>query len=470
MTIEKQLKAIFNIPDDVQTTPVAMAIEFESLMKRLEIKQKYVKELYDKYLAEADVIESEHANRTISALTGISELGFSDKCTKALSRKGIIKLGDLREITRLALEEDKCIGSDNVDRLDKIIAPLELRYKTTEDYQAVGDDVIDDSALENADKKLNKALNKSDKEVEQEIKERVAQEVEEFKDNFKDSMCADCSYRLASSDCSEEDCIKAESEAPDEIEADVEPSTINTVDTEEELENQKEELDYADAISDMFEEDDNSFIENDLADYVDGDIENSEFYDDDEEKDEEAVSEEDTAVEEKAKAEEDAIFSQVADLIDIDGEEPRSHGNKRYYRITPSYHDPNIPFRQGPIEDYYEDSEEGRRQMEEDKVAAENSELEKSFERFRQAIAKPSESPLLKAMAKIKKEKEKEQATRDLLDGVKTEDKERNERLEREMERLERTYGPGEDFYTGINEEVDVSDDDFDEYSDGDLF
>lgn len=456
MTIEKQLKAIFNIPEDVQTTPVAMAIEFESLMKRLEIKQKYVKDLYDKYLAEADAIESEHSNRTISALTGISELGFSDKCTKALSRKGITKLGDLRDVTRAALEDDKCIGSDNVDRLDKIIAPLDFGYKINEDYQNVGEDVIDDSSLENADKKLNRVLNKSDKEVEQEIKERVAQEVEEFKDNFKDSMCADCSYRLASPECSEENCIKTEGEETEKTT--VESSSSDTTEIEENSDREEtDEIDYADAVSDMFdnEEEVNSSENKEIDDSDVEGVENSEFYDEEDEKTEEAVAEDISTEESVEKAEEDSIFSQVADLIDIEGEEPRSHGSKKYYGMTPTDDGQDIPFYQG--------SEE-REQTEEE------NRLMKSFEEFRKAKGKPSGSPLLKAMAKIRKEKNKEQAARDLIDGVKTEDKERNERLEKEMERLERTYGPGEDIYTGINEEVDVSDDDFDEYSDGELF
>lgn len=197
MTVETQLKALFNIPDNVQATPAAMAIEFESLMARLEIKQKYVKNLYEQYLAEADSIEAAYGGRTICANTGIAELGFSDKCTNALLKKGVNKLGDLAEVSRRALVKEKTIGGDNVARLDRIIGAAGISYKVVEEYQDAGEDVVDDSILEENDKGLRNNLAASDREIEKEIKERVAQEVEDFKTSYKDAMCDDCSYRRA---------------------------------------------------------------------------------------------------------------------------------------------------------------------------------------------------------------------------------------------------------------------------------
>lgn len=580
MTVEKQLKAIFNIPEDVQTTPVAMAIEFESLMKRLEIKQKYVKELYDKYIAQADIIESEHENRTISILTGISELGFSDKCTKALSRKGVLKLGDLREVTRAALMDDKCIGSDNVDRLDKIIAPLELRYKINEDFQEVGDDVIDDSNLENADKGLNRALNRSDKEVEEAVKERVAQEMEEFKETFKDSMCADCAYRLSASDCSKEECVKNE-ETVEENETETKEASADTAEysdvfgpssennaekaedtsepvkedapetaveesvetseptkSEEKPAEEKRDLDYADAIYAVIDtytpdkkeperketvtaeaepepetpaeteepaettvpetvnEEEKSadssleiVTEQELENSSEETAEPSEAENAAEAGDETAPAEETpvaaTDVAEEAKPEEkpsdtpadpveqaveDAVFKQVEDFIDIEGGKNKE---TKFYGMQGKVDDnPDLPFFQGPIEDYYPDTEEGREQMRKD-----TEEREKALEpvrKFAKTKEKSSQSPLLKAMAKIRKEKKKEQAVKDRIDGVKTEDTESREIIEKDIKRLEKAHArrvelEGET-YTGVNEEVDVSDDDFSEFSDSELF
>ena len=195
MTVEKQLKAIFNIPENVQATPVSMAIEYESMIQRLEIKQRHLKALYEKYLAEQAVEEAEHSGRTVAAVTRIDELGFSEKCTRALQKKNITKLSDLSEVSRSSLLADKTIGSENVARLDRIIAPLGIMFKYTEDYQSVGEDVIDDSSLEDTDSTLRSALSLSDKEVEERVQKRVAEEMEDFKANYEASKCDDCAYR-----------------------------------------------------------------------------------------------------------------------------------------------------------------------------------------------------------------------------------------------------------------------------------
>lgn len=195
MTVEKQLKAIFNIPENVQATPVSMAIEYESMMQRLEIKQKHLKSLYDRYLAEQAAEESEHSGRTVTSVTCIEELGFSEKCTKALQKKNITKLSDLSGVSRTALLNDKAVGSENVARLERIIAPLGIMFKYVEDYQDVRENVIDDASIESSDNNLRAALALSDREVEERVQKRVAEEMEDFKANYETSKCDDCTYR-----------------------------------------------------------------------------------------------------------------------------------------------------------------------------------------------------------------------------------------------------------------------------------
>ena len=405
MTVEKQLKALFNIPDNVQATPAAMAIEFESLMARLEIKQKYVKELYEKYLAEADTIEAAYGGRTVTANTGIAELGFSDKCTNALLRKGINKLGDLTEVSRMSLVREKTIGGDNVARLDRIIGPVGISYKIVEEYQDAGEGVVDDSILEENDRGLRNDLVASDKQIEEEIKERVAQEVEDFKASYKDSMCDDCSYRRAADETpavveeSEEDsaednrtacyncneticaetgvCVRDQNsikpienaeESFDEDYEDVENETFigencensaESTDKTEENANvppvepqsspfpsQEEPSDNTDFLSFLNTEDLSPIITHDEAaeDYNvalddsfthETSVENSSEYDNDinqfldDLEDEPVEPQNENNPEAFEKSNEEEVFSQIADLIDVEGYEPTVEGEEQ---------------------------------------------------------------------------------------------------------------------------------------------
>ena len=137
MTTEQELRAVFNVPAEVSTTPVAMAIEYETLMYRLKLKEKYLEELYKKYLEEQ---EQEKSSNTISKFTRVTELGFSDKANATLKKLGINTLEDFEKVTRAEMEKNKAIGDDNTRRIARIIEPIGVHFSNTPKIQTNSDE------------------------------------------------------------------------------------------------------------------------------------------------------------------------------------------------------------------------------------------------------------------------------------------------------------------------------------------
>lgn len=178
MTVEQQVRAFFNIPENKILTPIGVTIEYESMMARLNIKMRELERLYSTYMdtVEKDVLLEK--GKTVCALTKISELGFAEKCVKSFEKHGITRLGDVRKVNRKTLEVEKYIGADNVTRLDRIIAPLDLHYSIENNYQETGDDPIDDTVIdENAEKSVKNELAAMSDAVKSELMDAIKAEI-----------------------------------------------------------------------------------------------------------------------------------------------------------------------------------------------------------------------------------------------------------------------------------------------------
>lgn len=180
MTVEQQVRAFFNIPENKILTPIGVTIEYESMMARLNIKIRELEKLYSTYMdtVEKDVLLEK--GKTVCALTKISELGFAEKCVKSFEKHGITRLGDVRKVNRKTLEVEKYIGADNVTRLDRIIAPLDLHYSSETNYQETGDDPIDDTVIdENIDKSVKNNLAAMSDAVKSELMDAIKAEIKD---------------------------------------------------------------------------------------------------------------------------------------------------------------------------------------------------------------------------------------------------------------------------------------------------
>ncbi len=180
MTVEQQVRAFFNIPENKILTPIGVTIEYESMMARLNIKMRELERLYSTYMdtVEKDVLLEK--GKTVCALTKISELGFAEKCVKSFEKHGITRLGDVRKVNRKTLEVEKYIGADNVTRLDRIIAPLDLHYSIENNYQETGDDPIDDTVIdENAEKSVKNELAAMSDAVKSELMDAIKAEIKD---------------------------------------------------------------------------------------------------------------------------------------------------------------------------------------------------------------------------------------------------------------------------------------------------
>ena len=240
MTVEQQVRAFFNIPENKILTPIGVTIEYESMMARLNIKMRELEKLYSTYMdtVEKDVLLEK--GKTVCALTKISELGFAEKCVKSFEKHGITRLGDVRKVNRKTLEVEKYIGADNVTRLDRIIAPLDLHYSSETNYQETGDDPIDDTVIdENVDKSVKNDLAAMSDAVKSELMDAIKAEI-------KDEILEELNSSPKSETETIEEEIIPEQESKDENKivetTEIEPENVENEPVNVEIETNKAEI------------------------------------------------------------------------------------------------------------------------------------------------------------------------------------------------------------------------------------